>query len=677
MIDHHQGPCSMSIISALLLKIHEHQKSQNVKESLRKKTRHFEILRGISCSRNNGQLSTTHLDLVKKNSAIRNSAIRMVVATLIHERYQFITEGFLPEPKVGALVGILCPECQTPLRYHAALEDAWRIHCPRRPRNEHNWRTWQCDQLNHERALIHAGASRPIVSSTADWGPRMSPAGVILPPKPTKESNNPPVKRNAIEAHPFLGRQSEFTPFNQLNSLAGPHRTQRGSHPCLRPSRGPAARTHRTNGNKGCPYQYCQACCLEYGLGPCPKHVRPGPPVPRQAVATKSNQLLPPVEPQPSTSTDLTPAPARPRLPRPHQWAQSANSLGRRLDSSVVSKIQINRAERYEAVQRGIANQYGEAQVVVIYLWLNESEPKVISAHLANWPKASLDESPLLMQACTKALGPGWNRALCFWDEKIDTWSQFLAQTLQTARNHGDISSPIPRQQKGDSCQVGKRGPPNAWFAKIEKQARRTRLLGCHANCSPEAQPPRAAEESPDVIVVNSKFAKSPNITQVKRERELSELPEFDYGTDNGKRNAQRDDHLSPEEDELAASPTPTPMSTDTNSLDTTATSLEKTKKKGWPSSSVLVSRLLAWYKDSHSRPPAVAWKEEFGDEWKYVSSTMYRYKLWIKTVDYQRFKVDYSAKPLANVGEARILYQKEFKEVCKTCPEENNEDVD
>ncbi|EGG11085.1 uncharacterized protein MELLADRAFT_92491 [Melampsora larici-populina 98AG31] len=634
----------------------------------------------------------------------------MVVATLIHERYQFITEGFLPEPKVGALVGILCPECQTPLRYHAALEDAWRIHCPRRPRNEHNWRTWQCDQLNHERALIHAGASRPIVSSTADWGPRMSPAGVILPPKPTKESNNPPVKRNAIEAHPFLGRQSEFTPFNQLNSLAGPHRTQRGSHPCLRPSRGPAARTHRTNGNKGCPYQYCQAvsmvsvlysciddvahcvfCCLEYGLGPCPKHVRPGPPVPRQAVATNSNQLLPPVEPQPSTSTDPTPAPAQPRLPRPHQWAQSANSLGRRLDSSVVSKIQINRAERYEAVQRGIANQYDEAQVVVIYLWLN-----VISAHLANWPKASLDKSPLLMQACTKALGPGWNRALCFWDEKIDTWHE----TMVTFPHRFPASKKeiVVRSANMDPRTLGlpksksKQDVPAYWGATqstqlevsstststpIETNGGHIRDTILVRSCSPEAQPPRAAEESPDVIVVNSKFAKSPNITQVKRERELSELPEFDYGTDNGKRNAQRDDHLSPEEDELAASPTPTPMSTDTNSLDTTATSLEKTKKKGWPSSSVLVSRLLAWYKDSHSRPPAVAWKEEFGDEWKYVSSTMYRYKLWIKTVDYQRFKVDYSAKPLANVGEARILYQKEFKEVCKTCPEENNEDVD
>ncbi|EGF96922.1 uncharacterized protein MELLADRAFT_91704 [Melampsora larici-populina 98AG31] len=112
----------------------------------------------------------------------------MVVATLIHSNYVFVTPGFLPEPphpddKKGRPVGIYCPVCNAGLKYWTPKADAWSIGCPNS--QEHNTRTWRCDQFNHERTLINLGFPRPIISSFKDWGPRVSPAGVILDPPPT------------------------------------------------------------------------------------------------------------------------------------------------------------------------------------------------------------------------------------------------------------------------------------------------------------------------------------------------------------------------------------------------------------------------------------------------------------------------------------------------------------
>ncbi|EGG08369.1 uncharacterized protein MELLADRAFT_105099 [Melampsora larici-populina 98AG31] len=360
----------------------------------------------------------------------------MVVATLVHERYVFITEGFLPQPAVRGLVGILSPKCSTPLCYHSALEDAWRIHCPTLPKNNsHNWRTWRCDQFNYERALIHAGVPRTIVSSPADWGPRISPSGVTLDPKPTTTatrqlSTTSNHSNQDHDLHPFSGQQPPLTPFDppQLDSLVGPQRAK-AVYPCQRPSRGLVVRKHRTTGNKGCPYQYCQACCLKYGLGPCSKHQ------PKRPLATLTAN--PREIPLPSTSTSAAPAPAqptsvstseppRPRGPRAHQWAQSAKTLGHRLGVEAVLTIQIDLCKQYGAVQREIANKYDENKVVTIHLWLDAIAEKVISAHFDHWPKARLEESSLLMQACTQTLGTSWNRSLLFWDNKIDAWHETM-----------------------------------------------------------------------------------------------------------------------------------------------------------------------------------------------------------------------------------------------------------
>ncbi|EGF97237.1 uncharacterized protein MELLADRAFT_86512 [Melampsora larici-populina 98AG31] len=598
----------------------------------------------------------------------------MVVPTLVHERYQFIKDGHLPAPVKGGLVAILCPECSTPLRYHSALADAWRIHCPTLPKNnQHNWRTWRCDQLNHERALINAGAPRPIISSSADWGPRISPFGVPLDPKSANIQMGTLGRTNIDDHHPFLGREPTFT---QLDSLVGPHRAK-AVYPCQRASRGPVARTHRTAGNKGCYYQYCQACCLEFGLGPCPKHNSNRRPAPANTTDIQLSSSRPaPAAPTPaptfptpaSTSTQL-PEPARPKEPRPHQgphphqWAQASNTLGRRLGPQAVARIQINRRERYEAVEREIANKYDENKVITIHLWLDDLGEKIISAHFDQWPKARLDESSLLIQACTLAIGPSWNRALLFWDDKIDTWHEtmvtfphrFPASTKNiVVRSHNvDPSTPGLPQSKS------KQGPSRARPAIPEYSAEHATSQASSHHVRPDASTrPTSTPNSDDddVIVVSSSYPPRPtghsedvevfnNPMQTPNEREISEPPVFDFY-----QVKHAADQAKPDSAKEVTPPTPSP--TMTNAV----------KKKKWPGSSVLVSTLLAWYKECETRPPIQAWHDAFGAEWLLVPSTMYRYRLWIERVDYDRFSKEYKNKPRATVGEARLLYKKEFQ---------------
>ncbi|EGG11877.1 uncharacterized protein MELLADRAFT_88968 [Melampsora larici-populina 98AG31] len=573
----------------------------------------------------------------------------MVVETLIHERYQLISNGHLPEPKKGGLVGILCPECRTPLRFHSAKEDAWLIHCPQRPKNRHNWRTWRCDQYNHERALINAGAARPILSTAADWGPRISPSGVILPPKRIDADIDPSLNlpHPIRDDHPFLGRvEQQFMPFaNQ------------------RTSRGPVARTHRTTGNKGCPHQYCQACCLEYGLGPCPKHPRRDQPA---AVVIQTALQLPTAST--STHAPAPPPPARPtpfQLPTPsssalapharppclHQWAQSVNSLGHRLGPEAVSAIQIDRRKRYEELERAKADKYDEKKVVTIYLWLDAVEPKVISAHMDQWPKGRLDESPLLIQACTKKFGVSWNRALCIWDGKINTWRETMVNLPHRFPAH-------PNEIVVRSPNVDPRTP-----GLPTSKANSSNSTGHYHQGALTPLPPNSSPDSePDVIVVNGNSTHP--LQRLKRE--VSAQPTKPKSTTVPESNdSGTDDHMDSDSDSDLPEFNPFDDRSHPAEPSQSGTADQaKEIKKGWPSSTILISDLLACFKDCETRPAPEAWNLAFGYEWRYASSTMYRYKKWIEEVEYERFREEYIDSPRANVGAARIRFKEEFKTV-------------
>ncbi|EGF98063.1 uncharacterized protein MELLADRAFT_96200 [Melampsora larici-populina 98AG31] len=584
-----------------------------------------------------------------------------------------------------------------------------------KPKNSHNWRTWRCDQFNHKRALINAGAPRPIISCFLDWGPRISPNGVILPPKPTRDdltNRAPPLPR---DGHPFLGPvEQEFTPFkNQLDSLAGPQRSK-VSYPCQRASRGPVARGHRTTGNKSCPYQYCQSCCLAYGLGACLKHVRPLAPSVTQRpasetathVPTPSTSALPHPPPQAlQPSARAQPAPA----PRIHQWAQSVNSLGHRLGIETVSAIQIDRRERYKAVDIGRANKYDERKVVTIHLWLDALEYKVISAHMEQWPKARLEESPLLMQACTRKFGATWNRAICFWDEKIDNWvgkhchGQPPAEVNPYIQHETMVS--FPHRYPANKNEIIVKSPNlDPWTPGLPQ----SNIKAFAINSSHDPLPKTTLDfledadntDDVDVVVVNGKGSKShpiepevtkePEVTVTKEptptptptpvntfdpnsldneddhthnviafDREDSELPHFDpmYHSPKG---ADRPLDLIADSQQTAS-----PVLTDPSTTNPTTTTHPNTvKKKGWPSSSLLITDLLSWYRDCEIRAATLAWKDTYGSEWVFARSTVHRYKNWINEVTYRCFSAEYTNFPLANVGDAREVFKKEFKSV-------------
>ncbi|EGF98078.1 uncharacterized protein MELLADRAFT_96186 [Melampsora larici-populina 98AG31] len=555
---------------------------------------------------------------------------------------------------------------------------------------------WRCDQLNHERALINAGASRPIISTADDWGPpppRGAPAGA---------------------PHPFLGRiEQQFTPIksNQVASQVGPQRAK-VVYPCQRASRGPVARGHRTNGNKGCPHQYCQAG----GVPSTPVEQRPG-------AQPNAGAIVNPVLPSTATAAHLpTPgssapqaAPARRPAPHVHQWAQAANTLGHRLDFQAISAIQIDRRERYKAQERAIANKFDERKVVTIYLWLDAVEPKVISAHMDQWPKARLDESLLLMQACTKHFGPTWNRALLFWDDKIDTWhetmvtiphrysvnkqeivvrspqvdprtpglplskSKALQPKLQDPRADPPVASSSvsvdasPFDSDPDVIVVN--GPKNTTHALHSQQTKQLDKL----NAKQKGLTNATDDENDEVFVQNPP---TPNAQPQRREDFDDELPDLDLFIKTSTAKAQAintssDPKVSsdPKFSPPGKSPTPSPVLTATTNgnnstqVQTNTNKVESStnthiKKRGWPSSFVLVSDLLAWYKNCETCSPQQAWMKAFGSEWRLGTSTMYRYIQWIDEVDYKIFLNEYIKFPRANVGEARIRFKEEFKRV-------------
>ncbi|EGG05619.1 uncharacterized protein MELLADRAFT_87889 [Melampsora larici-populina 98AG31] len=88
--------------------------------------------------------------------------------------------------------------------------------------------------------------------------------------------------------------------------------------------------------------------------------------------------------------------------------------------------FQNHREQRDHAAQREVSSLIDESKLVTINLWDNPVKPKAITALFPFWPKACFNESPLLVQALQTAIGPHWNRAIIFWDKKINAWRDTL-----------------------------------------------------------------------------------------------------------------------------------------------------------------------------------------------------------------------------------------------------------
>ncbi|EGF97422.1 uncharacterized protein MELLADRAFT_70002 [Melampsora larici-populina 98AG31] len=667
----------------------------------------------------------------------------MVVATLIHSDYIFVTPGYLPDPpapnaKAGQPVGIHCPICHAGLKYWTPKADAWFIGCPNS--QKHNTRTWRCDQFNHERMLINLGVPRPIISTYKDWGPRVSPAGHILdpvPPSPSPTQNFMPFSGHLLGPphldHPFQGRALQghalSNPFpnsptpnssasaslhvitrhstvsqsgsnlsgpavpvithDPTTSLSGPH-VSGPAIPCKRLGEGPVPKGHRKSANKKCRFEYCQACCNTYGLGVCRAHPRTNSKIEAfsQPYARPTHSLTANTTPN-STSSGLFNA----RPPRVTQWAQSANSLGRRLHVDSVVTLHKNRLEQY---QPEIQKKYDESKMVTLYLWLNESKPTVITAYFKDWPQARLEECDLLIQAVLGEVGELWNRAISMWDEAIDAWREIpVDYPHRYASAHRTIvvrlgkvnpltpglpqSSTLtprahPLQCEGDLSLV-QSGPSKApvFPPSTPEQAHPSsprsqaiRICGPHIDALPSAPSPFTPESPavpiPRSVVDLSELPDSPSVSETPSPSPLGVKcePQDDQDLPNANVSNPVEKSSSVNNSPLdSVVPQPTVITVPSNVL-----SDHSQLKPRWPSKTVLISSLLAWHREGQTGDMVLSWKKHYGHEWKEVLPTMYRYRGWINRVGYVRFAAEYKDQPNAVVGQARIRFKQEFNHV-------------
>ncbi|EGG02420.1 uncharacterized protein MELLADRAFT_91408 [Melampsora larici-populina 98AG31] len=611
----------------------------------------------------------------------------MVVPTLIGERYQLANPTRIPPlplPLLKGPVGLLCPECSIPMIYKTALTDSWRIACPSQNyKNDHNWRTWRCDQLNHEIALINLGVARPIISFESDWGPRVSPDGQVLEIRPTPTPG--------IHHHPFLGRLEQSAGMPPTNTTDS-NSTQSSRPPttlqCKRINEGQVSQNHKMAANKECPHQYCRGvhiisavlfcicglqhtdlcclkCCIAYGSGICRKHPRASGSGNVTAQHTNNLGLID----RSNALLDVGSSRTKASASAPHQWAQSANSLGRRVPKDFLAVIQKNRIEREAAAAQKNSSFIDETKLVTVQLWLNDVEPKVITALFPNWPQARLDESELLMQAVLDVLGQQWNQALSFWDKKISAWHDTLVSYPQRFR-HGQrtiiarlqtvtVPATVMNNHKESKKSFPNNPPPSAFLSKSELPA------VCNMPSSPHFSPDRSQ------VASTNDDERSP--TPITKRRRLSSLPPTNSIVDfltslNGvgpsslEASAKVGEVERQKDTSLKAGLTTASSRSNTSASVASVAKVPKLKT-GWPSP-VLVSSLLAWWQETTPHNVKRKWLEHFGEEWELVLPTMYRYRQFVGMVGHETMLDKYRTQPNAIVADARDFYLDIFNKV-------------
>ncbi|KAH9806870.1 hypothetical protein DFH28DRAFT_918912 [Melampsora americana] len=638
----------------------------------------------------------------------------MVTQTLIHAYYEYANPAspFLPEPTLGGRVGLLCPRCSSPMTYKRANEDSWLMGCPIKGTN-HIWKTWRCDQLNHELALINAGRPRPIVSEPSDWGPRVSPGGKVLPPRPA-----------------VAPKQARYQPFTHRGAAVGNSNPTNGKTvlPCKRIYKGTLSQNHKKVANKECPHQYCLGCCHAYGTGICRKHTLRAPnatpsqtndhgltpqqvtdfgltdhqllstSVPRNTFGgptqlnTSSSTSVLCVSTQPSTTPRRQPPAMR---PQPHKWAQAADTLGRRLTSDTIAIIQKNRAERDRAAARHASAPLDKNKLATILLWVNPVTPQTITAYFPRWPIADLEQSDLLMQAIHN-VDPQWNRALSVWDNALHSWRDTMVNYPH--RCPEDNRTILLRLMTVEVPLTALPQLPNPLPALPPLPNKAPSFF---KSCEQLASEFLSKRQLPPIC-----NGSSPSFTPDRSRQAL--ITDASGSGDSGDR-VKSVDHQNQIEDDYPAhtnspepSPTPTPIHIDlttTNSpigsqhstiltgvnafydppleaakpftIETVETQTLKPSspplpvlKKGWPLNSIPISSLLAWYIETMDGNVKKKWQARWGAEWKLVPSTMYRYRLWVFTAGYDNMCERFLNAPEATVGDACLVFQDAFNTV-------------
>ncbi|EGF99946.1 uncharacterized protein MELLADRAFT_68153 [Melampsora larici-populina 98AG31] len=576
----------------------------------------------------------------------------MVVATLIKAKYRLVNPDLpLPLPTRRGPVGVLCPVCTTPMKYLKSNEDSWLIGCPT-PNNSHNWKWWRCDQLNHELALINLGAPRPIISSKSDWGPRVSPSGQHLEPKPVRNHHD------CNPFHPYLQRPQVENTTTHHTSARAPR-----SKPvvkCQRSLEGPTAQSHKSAANKACLSQYCLNCCLAYGSPLCRQHPRTStsggtPPHQRHDLSTTSlNRLLSnPSDPTTSGTDSAAIIPAQSRAPasqsQPHQWAQASNSLGRRIDVESVALIQQLRAQRDREAELRANSLIDEKNMVTIHLWVNNNEKQAITAKFPQWPLARLDQSPLLVQAVIKAVGSQWNQALSFWDKQIYAWHDTLASYPHRFSSRTIVVRLQTVTVPENAIPPAMRNPTTTQPPPCAKEYRSSSDLPPIYDM-PLSLPPATIEfdghESQVAAELDSTASHLSLATTTRRLLGHEQTPSTP---------STNIDSTQPLNDDIEAEVERTNHAEPSSSM---------TLKKRWPPTNSPVSSLLEWYQETVNGNVKQKWMTRWGGEWQLKPSTMYRYRLWIDEVTYLRFHAKYGSLPQASVGEARDFYKAEFNKV-------------
>ncbi|EGG05151.1 uncharacterized protein MELLADRAFT_107847 [Melampsora larici-populina 98AG31] len=572
----------------------------------------------------------------------------MVVPTLISEKYVKVNPHViaLPTPYLNGPVGLRCPVCMVPMEYKKAKVDSWLIGCPT-PQNEHNWKTWRCDQLNHELAMINLGTPRPIVSKPGDWGPRVSTQGEILDDV-------------TAAANCSTGRHHPY-----------PRPVQKPHVVCKRVNEGSLSQNHKDAGNKGCPSQYCRGCCTEFGSALCTKHPRKSV-IPPQQLELFGHQAQPIAKAATANSQSAAQSRASAASSTPHQWAQSSNSIGRLVSSQSMALIHQNRIEREKSAHQH-SNRFDLSKMATIYLWLNAVEPKAYTAVFPQWPQACFDQCELLMQAVMEAV-PQWNRALSFWDEKNGGWCDTLVQYPHRFRaNQRKI---VARLQTVVIPRTATHHSVAAIFAKTPPTSAFLSTSDLPAICETPSSPttPLISQKSIPAQQTDCSLSVA-NATGFQMDTQGKDFPSSSSQTSPSPSPTPATPHidLTQSPNDSAELPSPSdllsgPVQPSVGDIETREDEIETNSSTtelqgGWPGTTVLVSTLLAWYKDALTGRPKQKWIAHFGGEWKFTSS-MYRYRKWIKEVDYEVMFNRFQSQPEATVDEARDVYIDVFNKV-------------
>ncbi|EGF98724.1 uncharacterized protein MELLADRAFT_69125 [Melampsora larici-populina 98AG31] len=431
---------------------------------------------------------------------------------------------------------------------------------------------------------------------------------------------------------------------------------------------------------------------------------------------------------------------------RPHQWAQAANSLGRRVPLDTMVMLQKHQAESDQASTRQASSLIDETKLVTINLWVNVSPlsfviprsealidltstlncrslkavaAQPIMALFPMWPKAAFDESQLLLAAIQKAVGPEWNRALMFWDVKIGGWYTSLTDRIYvtpgsqvaTLVNYPhrfpvgqrtivarlptvelpssailllkQVLPPTPsptRRPDTDAFRSAKELPPIVDMPSSPTEGVPSLSTSQASLVTPN--PTSTTEVTPDEIsttgVTTSKSTLPPAQLATPRPTPIV----IDLTKSPNHQNFERNDVFQ-RYDEVDTKPvvgdalttpitTPPTMSSGLNlQSNTTDAAVEPSQASsstllpGWPSP-ILVLSLLEWYCETANGDLKRKWLTRWGAQYRFSSSTMYQYRLFVKKVQYHIFHERYANQPQAIVAEARTFYQDIFNEVAR-----------